>query len=537
MKRQLYEAYDSLRPDQEARQRMLQNILSQAPDSQPAGKDVPMKRKQKRMVLIAALVALTVMLAGCATAVLLNLKNLSIAQEVYVENPYYEKDGTKIPAAEKVRDTISLQGLAGSTNQKAAQEWREFEKNYDPNYEKAEEDFSAPADYQAYHLYNAEMLEKVQEICDKYGLKPAGAFVMAQNWQTDIFFEALQMDGLLKPDALAEMEYLSGYFYTGGNFNMEFHLTLTNSQWTHPILGNMRYNGKGYLDTVAASVNQEVTEWTHTLADGTQLLVIQAEDYARIFCDREDAFLSVRIETTWDEQIMTAEDIQQIAEALDFTIKPQKPDMAVIQPKLDAAEAAYLAQQEALLASLEAEPWEDPFAKESYAELVQSLRENEDEAVRYMGSYSYTDLTEKGAYALLDVTGDGEEELLLGKDGALLSVWLMRDGKTVSLSGSDELFLCEGSIMGQYAYREDWLAYSFWSLEGAEIGNDGTDYVEYDNDVAYVGYSAYEGTWKYIDYSKGEEAVTVTEDEAMEIVNSFVRLEIPWKPLRDFPMN
>ncbi|MBR4289145.1 MAG: DUF4179 domain-containing protein [Oscillospiraceae bacterium] len=51
-------AYDPIRPDDEARERMLQNILLQSSEIPPAGKDDMMKHKKMRPMVLVALIAL-----------------------------------------------------------------------------------------------------------------------------------------------------------------------------------------------------------------------------------------------------------------------------------------------------------------------------------------------------------------------------------------------------------------------------------------------------------------------------------------------
>ena len=196
-RQQIYDAFDNLRPDQTTKDRMLQNILSSS-DSQPAGKDVSMKKyNRRRPLLVAAMVAMMLLLVGCAAAVVMNLNSLTIKEESYVENAHYERDGSKVPATEKTRNVVSLQGIQGSKNQKAAREWYEYTQSYEPNYEKIYEDYRPPEEYSAYNVYNEEMLQKLMEVCEKYDLLPAGKEVLIQYYQSDIFYETLGLESLL----------------------------------------------------------------------------------------------------------------------------------------------------------------------------------------------------------------------------------------------------------------------------------------------------------------------------------------------------
>lgn len=57
-RQKLKEAYKSVRPDEEAKARMLQNILLQSSEIPPAGKDDTMKHKKMRPMVLVALVAI-----------------------------------------------------------------------------------------------------------------------------------------------------------------------------------------------------------------------------------------------------------------------------------------------------------------------------------------------------------------------------------------------------------------------------------------------------------------------------------------------
>lgn len=69
MKRQsVQRAYENIRPDEEARSRMLRNILDSS-EIPPAEKDDTMKHKKMRPILIAAIIAMAVLLMGSAAFV------------------------------------------------------------------------------------------------------------------------------------------------------------------------------------------------------------------------------------------------------------------------------------------------------------------------------------------------------------------------------------------------------------------------------------------------------------------------------------
>ena len=361
-------------------------------------------RKKIRPLLIAAIIALGVLLMGSAW-VALHLQDLVIGERTS-RGEILDSEGTVVKETEIVRDVISLQGIKNSPSQLAAQEWFEFEESYDPDYTLVNDEFDAPDAYDAYLVYTQEMVDKVDEIINKYGLKLAGAEAMVQEYQNDIFFDALGIENLHHEDASVEVEYLGGYFYACGNFNMEFFLTLTGdeSQWPHRILTNMRYNGKEYLDTVFTSIAniETVEQWNYTTANGTDILIIMGKDYARFFCDREDAFVTSGFGTDYESdsgeiQYMTKRDVELVADALDFDVVPKQPDMETVEQRLAESEAQMLENQQ---------PREEYGYREFIADRIEALEH-----------------PENLYYTVIDIDQNGVVDLLLGSKEQCDVIW------------------------------------------------------------------------------------------------------------------
>ena len=57
-RQKMQRAYETIRPDEEATARMLQNILLQSSEIQPAGKDDTMKHKKMRPAVLVAVIAI-----------------------------------------------------------------------------------------------------------------------------------------------------------------------------------------------------------------------------------------------------------------------------------------------------------------------------------------------------------------------------------------------------------------------------------------------------------------------------------------------
>ncbi len=497
--------------------------------------NISIKRIMKRPFLIAAILALMLFLMGCAV-VMLHLNDLKIGEETYTQHPLYLEDGTKIPATEKVREIISLQGVADSPNQQAAKEWYDFTQSYDQDRALLgnSEGFPKPAAYQAYRVYTQEMVDKVDAICKKYGLKPAGEGAIMPACALDRMQEILGIDGILKKDAPAQARYSNGRFYECGNFTLDYWVTVAGKQ---EIPVGYYFADKDYFNTWywSMEVSDCVQEWNYTTTDGTQLLLVKEDSVGHIFCDREDAFVHIALGGQLGAlPDMTNEEMEAVAEVLDFTLKPGKVEnMHALAAEMDELYELDELYRGALTPP---DPEEEARQKaefeaherhDSFAELIADMRDNEDYFNRYSGDPRYggetrLDFWETMEYCMMDANGDGAEDLILGRDGNICTIWTMKDGKTAALQGTwARGYLCEGNIF-EWAVLEDGSHYHSYSnmKTGEHLGQ--------------VFYYPSDGVWHY---QKGDDIKELTEAEAFDIMNSYVHVELAMKPVREFPMN
>lgn len=339
MERQkIYNAFDSIKPTEASKTRMLDNILMNTSEISPTGKDGLMKHRRLKPVLIAAVVVVMLLTMGAAI-VRLTLPDLVFGEYVVPEQIYTDDDGNIRTAPEVRMDSISIQGVKDSPNQKALQEWEEFKAGYDPDntlmYEADANNYMAPEEYQAYGVYTQEMIDKLDEITQKYGLKLLGPIHIVQKEEKQIFWDTLGLTQLHREDADVDVSYFSGYFYDCGTFTFNFNITLPEND--SAVSCTIRYSVKDYFDPAYFNVNdlENIEQWNYTTADGTEILIILDNHFgtARLMCDREDAFISVRLQrfstrpenSAPDEirETITKADAEFIADAIDFTVKPQ----------------------------------------------------------------------------------------------------------------------------------------------------------------------------------------------------------------------
>lgn len=114
----------------------------------------------RRTLLIAAVIALILMLVGCAVVYILNLQNMKVGEyNAFIPSSEAKPIGQVISSK-----MISLQGFTGNPNCKASLEWQKFSEIYDQDGNLLKEtdthDFQEPIEYMSYYCYTQEMKKK-----------------------------------------------------------------------------------------------------------------------------------------------------------------------------------------------------------------------------------------------------------------------------------------------------------------------------------------------------------------------------------------
>ena len=496
----------------------------------------------KRSLTVAAIIALMLLLMGCAAVLLMHLEDLRIGEETYVENMRYREDGSKIPATEKVKQFICIAGPEGSRNQLAAKEWLDFKQSYDPDgsLRAGAADFEKPALYDDYtDAYTQEMLDKIDEICRKYDLLPAGDAVIFQQGDQALLAQTLGFEHVVKPDSGLTLEFGGARVSACGNFNIACQATLQNPQagedYTFTLIYD--YRDKAYFSSGYLIIEDEeaVQQWNCTLPDGTEVLIVSDKGGdAYILRDREDAFVDITIRNVgwnWDSpgDVMSRADMERIAEALDYSLKPRKVEDTVrLQARL---EEAYQTRQNQEEDPAEVERrrqlLEENERLDSYEDLICRMRDNESYFTDYC-SVAYEHFWDTMEYTLLDVTVDGEEELILGREGHIHAIWTIREGKTDRVASSyDGGYLCGGNVYEDYVFL-DGKPYHWYF----RINTDGRL-----EQLMEVNYDTYSGSWMLDESEDGTGSTPISEEQAAQIIDSFVRIPLEMKSVQAFPMN
>lgn len=486
--------------------------------------EIPPKKRipLRKTLLIAAVIALMLLLVGCAVVCVFHLQDLKIGE--------YSRRSTG-----EVGNALSVQGFAGSPGYQAAKEWYEWKQAYDPDLTvyHSEEAFSEDygEDYWEYNLYSREMKDKVDDICAKYGLELLGRAYFVPN--TEDAFRALGISGITKPGARAEIQLLSNYFYQNGSFQIEGYVTPTGEDcpWPYSSLFQFVCTRKDcFMDTyIAIGDLDRYEQWTYTTGDGTEVLLALSSDGALMLADKGEYFLAVlgintRAGNVLDgEYTMDRAGLEAHAELFDFTIRPQRvsgESLAAVE-ELQAEEAARLEQVNKEREQKRAE-FEHFLGKESYAARVTYHLENDFDAERL-------------GFTFLDLDGNGTQELIIGKDGYIQYIYTETDGETAEIYGwanSAPVYLTEdGYLIQTFDVGDVSLSRYFNKVIDGKLV---TEKVVL-HDIS--GFYGTESPWRLVYAFTQEDDHPITEAEFWEIYNSpRGRVVLDMLPLTEYPL-
>lgn len=311
---------------------------------------VSKKRKAIRPLLIAALISLLLMLVGCAVVYVLNMQNMKIG-DTTESWPIMADNQMEIIGYEDVdMQVLTLAGLKGTENYKAAQEWYQFTQDYDPHMETYFQLENAgmledtPPEFGGMNIYTQEMRGTIDGILAKYHLLPPGElldFRTLKKMCTALGIEKIQT---AKNDV--DIRISHGRCRSNGNFylNMQFSFPENEELRIYDTWGNLYWCRKDCFtpDYFTIEDNNDWKEWNYTTASGSEVLVFRSPSDWRgwIVCQRAEAQLVLQLEVRKDimsdneveYQYLTDRQIEMIADAIDFSIQPN----IVVQPEADS---------------------------------------------------------------------------------------------------------------------------------------------------------------------------------------------------------
>lgn len=236
----------------------------------------------KKGLLIAAIVALFLLLTGFAVF-LFKLEHLVI--------PRAPSETTSTNAV--AQNILSMQGYEGSPTYQALSEWLAFQASYvaqNPEL-RFNSDYQRPDDYYHYPCYTQEMVDKVDELCEKYGLKTIGKAVFLDN-QSEM--EEYGFSAILAQDA--SPHFFNAQVFQGGSFVADGELDLS-QDFEKTIQFQMRSLMKDVFYTVPLGLDDlsGLIQWNYQTRDGCTALLALSNWVGLIFLEKEDRFISVII--------------------------------------------------------------------------------------------------------------------------------------------------------------------------------------------------------------------------------------------------
>lgn len=470
-------------------------------------------RHLRRPLLVAALIALTVLLVGCAVVYALRLQDMSIGTETYTQN--FDENGKAIEPVEKTRDIISLFGHSGDAIQQATKEWYEFTENYDPDgalMDNNPDHPEIPNRYEyTYSCYTVEMADKLDEIAEKYGLKLLEEWLPVQAWQSDIILRESGIGSLVLPDSGAEVTRLSGMYYPPSNFRLDVDVKVEGIDT--PLFVTAMYARKDTFprDFPGGMDLNDYSQWDFTAPDGTSLLLaLGSKGQGYIFAQQEDAMLVYSVDGNFSssayptvEEVMTKAQLEQVAQVFDYSIRPEILDRDAVAKELEESDAAYDAQ--------------NAYVPETYGSFSEYL------------TRMYLKPNEELQYTFFDINGDGTEELLIGCDGAY-SVWCtFRDGQT-SEKLCTSTYLCENGVKELYWDDDTYENHAYY----APVSDTVIDEIDTEA-VLLVSVQREQDQWTK--NTDGLNTTNITGEEARSIIAQYPRVSLDWKPLMDYPLS
>lgn len=477
------------------------------------------KLVSKKLWLIAAIIALILLLVGCAIVYVLSLQDMKIGENTITEREHYGPNWEVIEETQITYDVLSVQSFSDSPNQRATKEWREYTDSFELEYFfnlPEEVGRAVPEGYSNYGCRTPEMMEKLDEIAEKYGLELMGESIYTNQDHVTILLDALNLTELLHPQTYAEVKFDSAGIYQYGSFQLGVDIVLDESfDWPYYVMADLHYSTKGYFDpyTIRLRDLDTVQEWEYTLVDGKTALLALDQETALILVEGETGFFAMDFDSQMGIDRLTPEMMERIADLFNFSMVPHKPT----EKEWEATKAAFHTAEEQDLQNYNAwiEENRADDRKEGYDPWVRQTLENSREI-------------ENLGYAFYDIDGNGTQELLIGRDGYCTAIYWERDGKTEQFANSGEnLYVCEdGKVV--FVLMPGKEEYNFVQLKnGTFIGLGGVQHTPGNP----------KGEYRTSDPERWGKYIYISKEEYEETLSAYKRIPISFVPLTEYPLN
>lgn len=309
------------------------------------------RRPIRRPLLIAAVIALLLLLVGCAAVYVLKMEHVKISSGTD-QRDYSLVDGVYVKDPHTVSTTtLSMAGLKGSNAYKACADFYAYETELRTN-------ASASGDWAGYDdAINA----KAQELAEQYGLKPEGQPLTFRT--TRNLCDALGVERFVRDSQDVSIDISQGFCRDSGNFFVLLSFAFPEDQGYEVTYtsGALYWNRQDTFSREYFTLEDrgDWVERNYTTSAGNTVLILTSPSQERgyIICDRGDALMTVWLDVnpellsedagvvSAEYQHMTEKQLNMVADALDFAIQPNVPTQADVDaqaaPPQEATQNGY----------------------------------------------------------------------------------------------------------------------------------------------------------------------------------------------------
>ena len=305
----------------------------------------------RRPFLLAAVIALLLLLVGCAAVYVLKMEHVKISSGTD-QRDYSLVDGVYVKDPHTVdTTTLSMAGLKGSNAYKACADFYAYETELRAS-------ASASGDWAGYDdAINA----KAQELAEQYGLKPEGQPLTFRT--TRNLCNALGVERFVRNSQDVSIDVDQGFCRDSGNFFVLLRFAFPEDQGYEVTYtsGALYWNRQDTFSREYFTLEDrgDWVERNYTTSAGNTVLILTSPSQERgyIICDRGDALMTVWLDVnpellSEDAGVVSAEYLHMtdkqldiVADALDFAIQPNVPTQADVDaqaaPPQEATQNGY----------------------------------------------------------------------------------------------------------------------------------------------------------------------------------------------------
>ena len=305
----------------------------------------------RRPFLLAAVIALLLLLVGCAAVYVLKMEHVKISSGTD-QRDYSLVDGVYVKDPHTVdTTTLSMAGLKDSNAYKACADFYAYETELRAS-------ASASGDWAGYDdAINA----KAQELAEQYGLKPEGQPLTFRT--TRNLCDALSVERFVRNSQDVSIDVDQGFCRDSGNFFVLLRFAFPEDQGYEVTYtsGALYWNRQDTFSREYFTLEDrgDWVERNYTTSAGNTVLILTSPSQERgyIICDRGDALMTVWLDVnpellSEDAGVVSAEYLHMtdkqldiVADALDFAIQPNVPTQADVDaqaaPPQEATQNGY----------------------------------------------------------------------------------------------------------------------------------------------------------------------------------------------------